>query len=71
MRLDMANYMGAYPNSYYNVFVKMVEYHIDTLPILQDIIDASVQKVKYGGWMRIWINKNEQPVNGRENMKPF
>ena len=67
----MANYMGAYPNSYYNVVVKMVEYHIDTLPILQDIIDASVQKVKYGGWMRIWINKNEQPVNGRENMKPF
>ena len=34
-------YMGDDPNIYYNAVVEMVEYHIDTLPIFQDIIDTS------------------------------
>ena len=44
-------YMGADPNIYYNIVVGMVEYHIDTLPIFQDILDTSGPKVKYGGFM--------------------
>ena len=55
-------YMGAGPNSYYNAVVKMAECHIDTLPIFQDIIDASGTKGKYGGWMSVLMKKCEHPV---------
>ena len=55
-------YMGTEPNSYSNVVVGMVEYHINTFPIFQDILDASRPKVKYGGWMSVRMNKGEQPV---------
>ena len=55
-------YMGDDPNIYSNAVVKMVEYHIDTLPIFQDIIDTSWLKVKYGGWMSVQMNEGERLV---------
>ena len=49
--------MGADPSSYSNPVVEMVEYTIDTLPIFQDIIDASGMKGKYGYWLRVHMNE--------------
>ena len=55
-------YMGAEPNSYSNAVVKTVEYHIDTFPIFQDIIDASGTKVNYVGWLSIHMNEDKCPL---------
>ena len=54
--------MGADTNSYYNTVDKMLEYHINTLPIFQDILDAIGSKGKYGGWIIVRINKGKLPV---------
>ena len=35
---------------------------MDKLPIFQDIIDVSVPKGKYGGWLSVQMNKGKCPV---------
>ena len=40
----------------------MVEYHVDTLPQFQYIVDESGEKGKFGGWLRIRMNLVEHPV---------
>ena len=56
------HYSGADPNSCYNEFIEIVEYHIDKLPIFQYILDASGPKGNYGGWLRVQTNKGKHPV---------
>lgn len=45
-----------------NEGIEMVEYHVDTLPKFQDIIDASGERGKYGGWLSVRMETGERPV---------
>ena len=53
------HYVGADPYIHSNAIVEMVEYHIDTLPIFQDILDTIALK---GGWLIVRTDKGEHPV---------
>ena len=55
-------YKGCNPNDDSDDVVDMVEYHVDTLPAFQDIIDASGEKGKYGGWLSVRMQPGERPV---------
>ena len=56
------SYLRSNPNIYSNAVAEIVEYHINTLPILQYIIGDSGPKGKYGCWLIVWMNKGEHPV---------
>jgi hypothetical protein len=53
-------YRGIDPNA--NEEADMVEYHVDALPKFQEIVDASGERGKYGGWLSVRMNPGERPV---------
>ena len=40
----------------------MVEYHVDTIPHFQDIVDKSGEKGDFGGWLSVKMKLGELPV---------
>ena len=50
------------PNKKYNDFFNWVEYHVDTLPQFQDILDKSGKKGNFGGWLIVRMKLRELPV---------
>ena len=54
--------MGCNPNDDSNYVVDLAQYHVDTLPQLQDIVDKSGKKGNFGGWLSVRMNLGERPV---------
>ena len=50
------------PNDYSNDVVDMLEYHVDTLPQLQVVLEKSGKKGTFGGWLSIRVKLGERPV---------
>ena len=55
-------YKSCNPNDDSNDVVDLVEYHVDTLPQFQDVVNKSGEKVNFGGWLSVWMKLGEHPV---------
>ena len=50
------------PNYKSNYVVDLVQYHVNTLPYFQDILEKSGEKVNFRGWLSIRMKLAERPV---------
>ena len=50
------------PNDDSNYVVDFVNYHVNTLPKFQDILDKVDKKGNFGGWLSVRMKLGERPV---------